>query len=204
MFLSKLALNPRLNQVRRDLANPYEMHRTLAWAIRNADGDERLLWRLEPGHPNAPILLVQTRALPRWDQLLERHADYAEPNEPLPMDAFLTRALQSGVRLRFRLRANASVKRLGKRHALNTNEEKTAWMTRQATANGFDLLDVTVVTDERVQARKAEALVTLDATLFDGYLRVVEPERARRALENGIGHAKGFGLGLLSIATVRA
>mgnify|MGYP002136949035 FL=1 len=33
MFLSKLILNPKSREARRDLANPYDLHRTLARAF---------------------------------------------------------------------------------------------------------------------------------------------------------------------------
>ena len=49
MFLSKLVLDPTHSQVRRDLANPYEMHRTLSriYAETPESKPARFLWRLE-------------------------------------------------------------------------------------------------------------------------------------------------------------
>lgn len=51
MFLSNPVLNPKSREARRDLANPYDLHRTLARAFapdeQTAPG--RFLWRLEPG-----------------------------------------------------------------------------------------------------------------------------------------------------------
>ncbi len=38
------------------------------------------------------------------------------------------------------------------------------------------------------------------AARFDGLLRVTEPDKFRHAIENGIGKARGFGFGLLSVA----
>lgn len=50
MWISKLVLDLRSRSARRDLANPYEMHRTLSRAVSRAleEGKERLLWRVEP------------------------------------------------------------------------------------------------------------------------------------------------------------
>jgi hypothetical protein len=42
-----------------------------------------------------------------------------------------------------------------------------------------------------------------NAGLFDGVLICTDPDRLRDALINGVGHAKAFGFGLLSIAPVR-
>jgi CRISPR system Cascade subunit CasE len=38
------------------------------------------------------------------------------------------------------------------------------------------------------------------AARFDGLIRVADPEKFARAVENGIGKARGFGFGLLSVA----
>lgn len=56
MWISKLKLDLRSKAVRRDLASPYEMHRTLSRAVSQAlkEGKERLLWRLEPTRGTEP------------------------------------------------------------------------------------------------------------------------------------------------------
>jgi CRISPR system Cascade subunit CasE len=41
------------------------------------------------------------------------------------------------------------------------------------------------------------------AAMFEGLLACVDPERLHAAVLNGIGRGKGFGMGLLSLATVR-
>ena len=50
MYLSKLTLDPRHLGARRDLADAYEMHRTLARAFApdESSAPARFLWRLEP------------------------------------------------------------------------------------------------------------------------------------------------------------
>lgn len=198
MYVTKLCLNPRSRRARADLANAYEMHRTLLRAVteEQAAASERLLWRLEPGRPDRPTVLVQTRAAPRWKDVLDKHPHYAKiytPKQDL-------REFHVGQALRFRLKANASVKREGKRHALRTPDEKLTWMKRQATGNGFGVDAAAMVATERLLARKNGTRITLDATLFEGVLRVTDPARAREATSRGIGHAKGFGLGMLSVA----
>lgn len=44
---------------------------------------------------------------------------------------------------------------------------------------------------------------TLFAVLFEGVLQVTDPDKLRIAVGAGIGSAKGFGFGLLSLAPVR-
>ena len=202
MYLSRLFLDPRRATARRDLSNPYEMHRTLLRGVTEAEtaGSERLLWRVEPGRSETPTLLVQTHHIPRWDAVLDHQPGYARVDDTSPKEYRLE--LRPGSRLRFRLKANACVKREGKRHALRTPDEKLLWMEKRATANGLHVEGATMVSTERLVARKRGLRITLDATLFEGVVSVEDATRAHAAVARGIGHAKGFGLGLLSVAAL--
>ncbi len=210
MWVSKLVLNPASRAARRDLANPYEMHRTLCKAVSEAlkEGRERLLWRLEPARGlEPPVVLVQTLTEPDWSVLEE---GYAQVFPPKPFDP----ALKPGQRLRFRLRANPA-KRLaatGKRVALKTPLEKIGWLERRLLEGGFRLLEgeegplVRILQDAflEVRRRKGEEgegrLVQVQAVLFEGRLEVGDAKRARATLERGVGPGKALGLGLLSVA----
>ena len=210
MWLSKLVLNPASRAARRDLANPYEMHRTLSRAVSEAlkEGRERLLWRLEPTRGlEPPVVLVQTLTEPDWSVLEE---DYAEVYPPKPFHP----ALRPGQRLRFRLRANPA-KRLAatrKRVALKTPAEKLAWLERRLGEGGFRLLEgedgpwVRILQDTFLEVRRkkggeeAGKLLQVQAALFEGRLEVVDPGKALATLERGIGPGKVLGLGLLSLA----
>jgi CRISPR system Cascade subunit CasE len=209
MWVSKLVLNPASKAARRDLANPYEMHRTLSWAVSEAlkEGRERLLWRLEPtrGHQR-PVVLVQTLTEPDWSVL---EPGYAEVYPPKPFDPLL----RPGQRLRFRLRANPAMRlaATGKRVALKTPAEKLAWLERRLAEGGFRLLDgeagplARILEDSFLEVRRKKVgeegrLVQVQAVLFEGVLEVVDPGRARATLEQGVGPGKALGLGLLSLA----
>ncbi|AEB11725.1 type I-E CRISPR-associated protein Cas6/Cse3/CasE [Marinithermus hydrothermalis] len=205
MWISKLVLNPRSKAVRRDLANPYEMHRTLSRAVAEALGTqkERLLWRLEPTRATEPpVVLVQTLTEPNWGALETDY--YAEVFPPKPFNPHL----RPGQTLRFRLRANPAkrVARTGKRIALKNPEEKLAWLARRLEEGGFRLLGgengyrARILQDVFLEARKKEALLQVQAVLFEGILEVLDPEKARATLERGVGPGKALGLGLLSLA----
>lgn len=210
MWLTKLVLNPASKAARRDLANPYEMHRTLSKAVSRAleGGEERLLWRLEPTRGlEPPVVLVQTLTEPDWSVLEEGYAQVFPPKPFHP-------ALKPGQRLRFRLRANPA-KRLaatGKRVALKTPSEKIAWLERRLVEGGFRLLEgergpwVQILQDTFLEVRRkkdgeeAGKFLQVQAVLFEGRLEVVDPERALATLRRGIGPGKALGLGLLSVA----
>ena len=74
-YLSRLALNPRSREVRRDLADCQQLHRTIMSAFPQAgDGEparERfgVLYRLDADRAENAFLLVQSRAEPDWSRL---------------------------------------------------------------------------------------------------------------------------------------
>lgn len=197
MWVSKLVLDPRSRAARRDLANPYEMHRTLSRAVSQAlaEGGERLLFRLEPTPAHErPVVLVQTLSLPDWGVL---GAGYAEVHPPKPFRP----ALRPGQRLAFRLRANPAKRdrETGKRVALKTREEKLAWLSRRLEEGGFLLLKGEILQDVFLEVPKAGHRVQVQAVLFEGLLEVREPEKALKTLRQGVGPGKALGLGLLSV-----
>lgn len=199
MHLSKLILNPAVTQVRREIANPYELHRTLCRCVNGEDAG-RLLWRLEPGGRNPPALLVQTSTDPTWSAVTARVPDYfAEPPTTKPYDP---RPAEHAI-LRFRLRANPSVKRESKRRGLNTYNDQILWLRRKGEQGGFDVLSVFIQDECFVSARKPGHDIRLAAVTYDGILAVTDMKRFHFALEHGIGPAKGLGFGLLSIGSAR-
>ncbi|ADW21866.1 type I-E CRISPR-associated protein Cas6/Cse3/CasE [Thermus scotoductus] len=203
MWISKLKLDLRSKAVRRDLASPYEMHRTLSRAVSQAlkEGKERLLWRLEPTRgTEPPVVLVQTLTLPDWDAL---EKGYAEVYPPKPFQP----ALREGQILRFRLRANPSkrARDRGERIALKTREEKLVWLVRKFEEGGFRLREeggqylAAIRQDTFLEIPKAGHLIQVQAVLFEGVLVVVDPAKALETLKRGIGPGKALGLGLLSL-----
>jgi len=200
VFLSKLILNLENPQARRDLADAYEMHRTLTRLV--AERKDRLLWRLEPGRGIAtPFLLVQTLEAPSWKAVFAAcGANYGElaPDSPKEFHpVFLP-----GQRLRFRLRANPSVMRNRKRYGLLKKEDQLAWLERKLFQAGTRVLSAEVVGKEWLTARRTSkgSRIELLAVTFEGFLLVEAPEQLLAAVKEGVGHGKAFGLGLLSLA----
>jgi CRISPR system Cascade subunit CasE len=208
MYLSQLILDPRARRVQREIGNPYELHRTLMNAFPNKveGGPGRVLYRLEPAGRAGNgelVLLVQSDKAPDWDQLDEPQG-YRLPDGVTNPKVFNPTFLADR-QLRFRLRANPTVKRAGKRQGLYRDEEQLDWLRRKAEENGFRVLNVNL-TGEGKQAgvirhpdEKPRPLTHL-AVRFDGLLQVTDPAAFLKALRGGIGSGKGFGFGLLSLA----
>jgi CRISPR system Cascade subunit CasE len=215
VYLSRLILNPRNRRVQREVADPYQMHRSLMNAFPD-DLDaqaERVLFRLEV-HPRtgALTLLVQSLTEPDWSWLDEPGArGYLSPEHLLPPDVpnnpdtkSFDLNLAPGQVLAFRLRANPTVKRKGKRLGLYREEEQVQWLTRKAEQSGFRLLSARTsrqtVVGGRVHRDEASHKLRLLSVQFDGLLQVTDPDRLREAVQRGIGSGKGLGFGLLSLA----
>lgn len=212
MYLSRLILNLRYRQVRTDLARPYELHRTLLRAFPDhlADGEERLLFRVEADSRQPdPVVLVQSQLLPDWDKLPEEYlaTDLGDLNPAVKPYRLQFRA---GQVLSFRLVANPT-KRLSKslprgidkskRVGLYKQEEQLDWLARKGEQHGFRILTATASRQERSEDRSNQ--LTLLAVQFDGLLGVTDADAIAAAVASGIGSAKAFGCGLLSLAPAR-
>ncbi len=204
MYLSKLVLNPHHPQARRDLGDAYEMHRTLsrAYAPLASTSLPRFLWRLESGVgiSSSATLLVQSDVSADWSALDALSGYVAEVLGNKPVD--LEQLIETGVRYRFRLLANPTVTRNGKRYGLTKDEEQFGWLSRQGEKHGFLLTACQRLRSERIQTRQGRPSnrITVHSVLFEGLLNVTDRERMRQAISTGLGHGKALGLGLLSLA----
>lgn len=246
MYYSRLILNRQSRAVKRDLADPFQMHRTVMSAFPQLSERDRrdpdsgsILWRVDDDQRSGvTMLIVQSELAPDWQPLLDRQPDYvASPlgTDLPPLDTKERRlTLSAGQLLSFRLRANPTKKikadgrKNGARVGLVTEEEQLAWLQRKANdakqPSGFRLRSVVVIAEEQPELRTSRQLknapdedssgssvvvatavkvarkMTHLAVRFEGVLQVVDPVAFQQTLRCGIGSAKGFGFGLLSIA----
>lgn len=225
MLLHKIHLDLRCREVRRDLADPYEMHATLCRAFSEPEQkcpEGAFLWRLEPENDSegCPQVLVQSPSLPDWPRIgikgwFAREPDHAvNLTEKLKLDS-----LRTGQRFRFRLRANPCVTRQGKRLGLLRLVEQESWLERRGREqSGFSLphlspfdleesslkrVDVRVSQEQRLQGKQHSGNdIVVFSVLYDGFLTVTDSGKFRKTLQSGIGHGKTMGLGLLSVVPV--
>ncbi|MBN1595021.1 type I-E CRISPR-associated protein Cas6/Cse3/CasE [candidate division FCPU426 bacterium] len=223
MFLHRIILDPRCKEVRRDLADPYQLHSTLCRAFSTPDtkcSEGEFLWRLEPekNSDGMPRILVQSRKRADWKGIgVQGWLAKADPaidlGERLKLDS-----LKVGQRYRFRLRANPCISRKGKRLGLLKLPEQEAWIARKGQQHGFSLpqfssfdlseasqprIDVRVSQEQMIQGEQQSGnLIKLLSVLFDGVLTVTEPDKFINTLQTGIGHGKAMGLGLLSVMPI--
>lgn len=219
MYLSRLILNARNRAVQRDLARPYDLHRTLLSAFpagrvdteRTADDAIGLLYRVdEDARTGSLHLLVQAQQTPQWERLPATGYLLSIPGNPATRDVQLQ--LKAGQQLAFRLRANPT-RRLsagsgnkGKRVGIYEEEAQLAWLARKGDQHGFRLLQAQIRDDGKVRQGQAVHApngvhgLELLSVQFDGFLEVMDPAALVHAVGSGIGSGKAFGFGLLSLA----
>jgi len=204
MFLSQLRLNPASSAARRDLADVYQMHRTLSrvYAVGVDTRPAKFLWRLERagamGEPGA--LLVQSSVLGNWRALDDLPGYVASIHADKPVD--VEKWVVPGRGYRFRLAANPTVTREGKRLGLLKEEDQLAWLGRQAQRGGFGVIGAACSACDRIDVPYGAKgnRITVTRVQFDGELVATEPAALQQTLQVGIGHAKALGMGLLSLA----
>lgn len=209
MIRTCLSLNPASAAVRRDLADVYQLHRTVLslFPATLPDG-ERVLFRLEEG--DWPALCVQS--LVDWPDAARLPPGYLLTGAALSSRAVAP--LQSdwlhpdAEPLPFRLRANPTKRVDGRRIPLPP-EAWGDWLARKGEQSGFRVVDVTAADCGTVVgyrpldgARPSAGLVqtvSLHAVEFSGVLAVTDPTLLAEAIRAGIGSGKGFGFGLLVV-----
>ncbi len=212
MYLSRLLLNPRSRQVQRETADPYNLHRTIMQAFDPKRDQAGVLHRMEVDpRTGAVMLLVQSSEKPDWSALTEK--DYLLPGDPFsslanPAVKEFTLPVRAGQTLQFRLVANPTIKkkREGKKNSnrvpLVREERQLAWLQDKGVQHGFRLLHMaaTAQAERKSWREKGQPPVTLYTVQFDGRLQITDAAKFQAAVQTGIGPAKAFGCGLLSLA----
>lgn len=221
MYLTRMMLNPARRGTRELVSSPQRMHAAVLSAFPPAEETRRILWRLDQDAHNKLALLVMSGDEPRMQHIAEVAGwDDKTPCETADYEPFLTR-LTVGERWIFRLTANPvkAVRTVpgqrGKRVSVGTPSKQVNWLVERAGVLGFRIPEIQFqagtdgeysalnlrVSNRRVQrfARQGGE-VTLATAQFDGLLEVTDVERLQRALTAGVGKAKAYGCGLLTLA----
>lgn len=218
-LLSRLELEPRNLAVARDLGDLAEMHRTIMRAFPATEEAQPraafgVLFRVE-SESALRLVLVQSQVRPDWSLLPD---GYLRKSECKHIDNALD-AIETGRELRFLLIANPSRKvasfrpgeappKNSRRVELTTDDARHRWLADRGTRDGFALngsgphdgirIDRVVAPPRTRAKRRAE--ITVKRVRYEGRLVVADAERFVEAIGRGIGPAKAYGCGLLSVA----
>jgi CRISPR system Cascade subunit CasE len=210
------ALEPSAGDVHDSLdehgSAPELMELNSAKAVDLSD-DGRVLWRTDTVGEQT-WLYVLSAARPGFAHIVEQ---FGWPGAEQGWDTkdyapFLSH-LNAGQHWRFRLHANPVYMVDGRRYAHVTAEQQKQWLSARTERNGFSLYKIIAAEGEAdamqiihrniLKFRKRpsdKTYVTLSVATYEGVLVVEDAELLRRALTCGIGKAKAYGCGLLTLA----
>lgn len=198
MHLSRVRLDNLDRRGWKVLSDLGDTHRFIMRAFPEGHDGDRVLFRVEPEIDGSrSSILVQSRARPDWSVLRDE--------SPFATAACKTfgLTLTASAHLRFRLRANPTVKREGKRYGFLREEEARAWLIRKGEMVGFAVSNgrLVVRSEGTLCARRRHGrTASFQSYLFEGAIKVSDAAALTRAVESGIGSGKAFGFGLMSLA----
>jgi len=219
-FLTRFEINKVRRGARDLLSSPHRLHAAVLNAFpaahRTPADEGRVLWRLDQDE-HSTLLYVLSPHEPDLTHLVEQAGwpttqgwdtrDYTPLlNRVAVADRYAFRLTANPVRSQ---RRKATATR-SQRYAHVTVTQQTQWLLDRADKHGFTVpAGVEKEPDVAVHARhtwrftRQSSTVTLSTATFEGLLEVTDPQALRAALVHGIGPAKGYGCGLLTLAAVR-
>lgn len=200
MYLTQLCLNRMERSAMKALSDAYQLHQTVMKGFVPYKDVARVLFRVEPEMRNgSALVLVQSTLEPDWEMLKNdnRWVTAAKVKEFVPK-------FRAGYSLRFRLRANPIVTREGKRYGLIRDVSLREWLSKKEQNLGARFKSMTVIDEGYIMGNKqnksSQHRLSLKIARFEGMLEVIDPVAFSETVEVGIGPAKAFGCGLLSLA----
>ena len=216
-YFSKFLINPQRRGARKLLSSPQALHAAVMATIPPDVKPEygRILWRLDiTGHQY--VLYVLSPEKPDFSALVEQAGWDTRPGESAHCGRLLAK-LENGQEWGFRLTANPVKRQRGKGDKILphvTPAQQSAWLRERAQQWGFEVIpaegqeleDAPTVTGRndlsfsRRDTGGHVGRITLRKAQFDGALRITDAELFRKALVNGMGRGKAYGMGLMTLA----
>lgn len=215
MYLTRFVVNRARRGARHLLASQQRMHAAVLSGFPPGVDPGRVLWRVDESAAHTE-LFVASAARPDLTHLVEQAGwPTAATWDTAHYSPFLDR-LAEGQRWAFRLTANPvrsvprgpDVRGVVKAHVTPAQQEQ--WLLTRSTRLGFEVPEGTlgapdVVVKNRRTARffrgdARDREVTVVMATFEGHLVVTDSGALRNTLVEGVGRAKAYGCGLLTLA----
>jgi CRISPR system Cascade subunit CasE len=220
MFLTKMPLNPARRGTRKLLSSPQALHAAVVAGFPDPrpTADGRILWRLDQYDDGRKLLLyVASPDKPDFTHVIEQAGWQTTHTWDTRSYDDLLDSLGEGQRWQFRLTANPvhSARREEwtdtKPLAHVTVKQQEQWLVDRTSKLGFQLVpshatspendpDLAVVGRTVHRFKRQGSTVTIAAATFQGHLEITDAATFRHALTYGIGRAKAYGCGLLTLA----
>lgn len=218
MYLTRMYLNWRRRSAMKLLDSPQRMHAAVASCIppdAQVPQSGRVLWRVDRDADRVALIVVTPRE-PDLALVVEQAGWQTGEMWQTRSYTPLLAALDVGQAWHFRLTANPTYS--GRKPGWNdtkprghtTVKQQERWLLDRSAKFGFEIPDgpagcsgLSISERNTLRFQRAGRQVVVTAATYGGTLQVTDPELMRSALVNGIGRAKAYGCGLLTLAPVR-
>jgi len=192
MYISKVFIDVKIPPVRHDLSSLNFFYNTL----KKITGGGEPVYRIDnvalnkTGYIQPVVLVSENRPVSSGVKIPSGYIVKIETYE-------YTIPLRAGMVYKYYLRANPSVRMLFMHSDLETEESWKKWLETEGVINGFEIVDLKVTDDGYVTC--PDKKIKFVSVIFEGALKINDENKFRKALHNGIGRGREYGLGLLSI-----
>lgn len=203
MYLSRIKLNTQIRNTFKLFNSQQVVHAAIEGAF-GVESSGRKLWRLDY-YQGQPYILLLSLEKPDLTSFIEQFGYTGKQAEIKDYQKVLD-IVQNGGIYKFRLTANPvhSVKLedkdRGKVYPHVTVAQQEEWLRLKSVNNGFKLYEFAVVHRERKRFRRQDKYVTISMATYEGVLEITDVDLFKKALTGGIGRAKSYGCGLLTLA----
>jgi CRISPR system Cascade subunit CasE len=228
---SKVMLNPLRRQGAKLLTQPQAMHAAVAGAFPPdvSTTESRILWRVDRTN-NSTVLYVVGPEKPSLEHIVEQAGWETRPGQSADYTRLLD-SLKKGQRWRFELVANPTYSewrdgKRGKVKAHVSEKHQLEWLYAKAPSAGFELAPIpeepdadlgnweltdlpqilerkTLDFQKSSQVGKRRSRTNIVQARYSGVLKVSDADALRTTLQQGIGRARGYGCGLMTLARVK-
>ncbi|MGC4962919.1 type I-E CRISPR-associated protein Cas6/Cse3/CasE [Gordonia sp. DT101] len=217
MYLTRMPINRRRRGAAKLLSNPEAMHAAVEASFAPGmltDAGARALWRIDSPAADEIHLYIVSPVEPDLSHVVEQAGWQTGAMWQTRDYRPVLDAVQEGRRFSFRLRANP-VRSMRAENSARTKPvahvsvaQQEQWLLQRAVGNGFVVTaglqasPAVRVVDRGVMrfGKGGGRRVTVAHATFEGVLEVTDAERLRRTLSCGIGRAKAYGCGLMTLA----
>ncbi len=217
MYLSRLEINPFRRKTIDALNSPQIMHACVMSSFPSLSlQSDRVLWRIDRLGA-ATYLMVQSDSKPDFAHLIDQMGwpSSGQQWESVDYEQFLNK-LHEGQTWRFRLKANPVRRVSGNRDDRSagktvhhvTIEQQKKWLIDRSAKCGFSIPNISGCDvpgfDIKQRALKQfdrnGSRVTISMVTFEGVLKIEDSDVFRETICRGIGKAKAYGCGMLTLA----
>ncbi len=190
MYISRILLDVNNPAVRRDLIGLKGLNETLDICT----GRSKPLFRLDSvaldkNNFLQPVVMVSSK---------KPDADGVPPGYFSSLEVFdYNIPVRKGMNFSFILRANPSTKIFFRDVELDDAKSQIKWLESESYKNGFEIIDCAVTSEGYISCSEREEKFM--SAIFKGNIRVTRDDNFRRALYEGVGRGREYGLGLLSV-----